>query len=132
MSDLFHFFADAIAVFHAGFVLFVVFGGLLALRWPRVIWVHIPSAAWGVAVEFAGSVCPLTPLENLLRQRAGLAVYHGDFIGRYVFSALYPARLTEGMQFLLGSVALAVNVFVYWRVITWAAVLRSKARVHRR
>jgi hypothetical protein len=47
--------ADAtVVVLHLGFVLFVIFGGLLVARWPRVSWVHLPSAGWGAWVEFAG------------------------------------------------------------------------------
>jgi Protein of Unknown function (DUF2784) len=107
---------DATVVVHAGFVVFVVLGGLLALRWRRIVWLHLPAAAWGIAVEFAGWICPLTPLENALRERAGIAPYHGDFIEQHVVPLLYPDRLTRGTQFLLGSLALAINAFVYWRI----------------
>lgn len=99
-------------------MLFVVLGGLLVLRWPRIAWLHIPAAAWGIAVEFAGWICPLTPLENVLRERAGTEAYQGDFIERYVMPVLYPARLTHGTQILLGSIALAVNAFMYSRLLS--------------
>lgn len=115
---VFRLLADAIIVVHLGFVLFVVLGGLLVLRWPRLAWLHIPSAVWGIAIEFAGWICPLTPIENVLRERAGMAAYQGDFIERYVLPLLYPGRLTRGTQVLLGVVALTVNAFVYWRVAT--------------
>lgn len=115
-------FADIVIAVHVGFVLFVVLGGLLVLRWPRIAWLHIPAAGWGVAVEFADWICPLTPIENRLRERAGLAAYRGDFIEQYVLPLLYPARLTRGTQLLLGAVALAINVVVYLRV---AAVRRD-------
>jgi hypothetical protein len=108
--------ADATVVVHVGFVLFVVLGGLLALRWPRIVWLHIPSAAWGIAIEFADWVCPLTPIENALRERAGMAAYQGDFIERYVLPLLYPGRLTRGTQLLLGGLAVVVNVLIYWRL----------------
>jgi uncharacterized protein DUF2784 len=113
---MFRVLADAIVVIHLGFVLFVVLGGLLVLRWPRAAWLHIPSAAWGITVEFAGWICPLTPIENVLRERAGSTAYQGDFIERYVLPLLYPVRLTRGTQWLLAGIALAVNVFVYWRL----------------
>ena len=108
--------ADAIVLVHVGFVLFVVLGGLLVLRWPRIAWLHVPSAAWGIAVEFAGWICPLTPIENVVRERAGMHTYQGDFIERYVFPLLYPGELTRGTQLLLGGIALAVNALVYWRL----------------
>ena len=106
--------ADVIVVLHVGFVVFVMLGGLLALRWRRMMWLHAPATIWGVTIEFTGWVCPLTPLENLLRERAGEAMYRGDFIEHYIVPMLYPARLTHGTQILLGSLALAVNIIVYW------------------
>ena len=112
--ELFRLLADTIVVVHLGFVLFVVFGGLLVVRWPRMAWLHIPSAAWGIAVECADWICPLTPIENVLRERAGLAAYQGDFVEQYVLPLLYPGQLTRGTQLLLGGFALAVNALVYW------------------
>ena len=109
--------ADVIVLIHALFVVFVVLGGLLALRWPKVLWVHAPAAVWGVVVEYAGFICPLTPLEIALRQRAGEAGYQGGFVEHYVEGLLYPAGLTRGVQIALGTFALAVNVIVYWRVL---------------
>jgi hypothetical protein len=115
-ASLFRLLADAIVVVHLAFVLFVVLGGLLVLQWPRMAWLHIPSAAWGIAVELAGWTCPLTPIENLLRERAGAAAYQGDFIEQHVLPLLYPARLNRGMQLFLGGVVLAMNAFVYSRL----------------
>ena len=105
--------ADAVLVVHGTFVLFVVLGGLLVLRWQHAAWVHIPCALWGAWVEFAGWICPLTPLEVDLRMRAGEAGYTGGFIERYVTSAIYPQGLTREIQIGLGAVVIAVNVAVY-------------------
>lgn len=112
--------ADAVLVLHVAFVVFVALGGLLALRWPRVAWVHIPCALWGVAIEFGGWICPLTPLENRLRSLAGESTYHGDFIARYLMPVLYPEGLTRDAQMVLGTAALAVNVAIY--VAVWRRV----------
>jgi uncharacterized protein DUF2784 len=96
---------------------FVVLGALLALRWPWILWVHAPNAVWGVLIEYAGWVCPLTPLENHLRARAGEAGYSGDFIEHYILRALYPHGLTPSVRFALGTFALLVNVAVYTIVL---------------
>jgi Protein of Unknown function (DUF2784) len=112
--------ANIVVVIHVAFVVFVLLGGLLVLRWPRLAWLHVPAAVWGILIEYANWICPLTPLENYLRERAGLASYTGDFIDNYVLPLLYPARLTRSVQLLLGTVALAVNGIVYWRVIVRA------------
>src|SRR4026207_1701633 len=82
--------ADAVLIVHLAFIAFVVLGGLLVLRWPRVAWVHPPPAAWGAWIEFSGRICPLTPLEVGLRARGGAAAYSGGFLGHYITGALYP------------------------------------------
>ena len=116
LPTLFRAAADLVVVLHAAFVVFVVLGGLLVLRWPRVAWVHVPAAAWGALIEFAGWICPLTPLENYFRERAALSTYQGEFVERYVLPLLYPVHLTRAIQIWLGATAIVINVFIYWRV----------------
>jgi hypothetical protein len=105
--------ANLAVLVHAAFVVFVVAGGLLVWRVPRVAWVHLPAVAWGVMIEWSGGVCPLTPLELWLRDRAGQAVYRSDFIEHYVTPVLYPDGLTRELQIGLGVAALLLNVVVY-------------------
>jgi hypothetical protein len=105
--------ADAIVALHFAFVLFVVLGASLVLRWPRVAWFHVPAVIWGALVEFTGWICPLTPLENRLRRRAGETGYQGDFIAHYVLPMLYPNGLTRQDQLVLGGAALAINIAIY-------------------
>jgi hypothetical protein len=108
----------ALVVFaHLAFVVFATLGGVLALRWPRVTWVHLPAAAWAAYVEFSGDVCPLTPLENALRRRAGLEDYSGDFVANYIFPVLYPAGLTREAQLVIGAGVVAINVVAYGFVL---------------
>jgi hypothetical protein len=109
--------ADLVVGVHAAFVIYVVLGGLLVVRWPRLVWVHVPAAVWGVLIEFAGWICPLTPLENSLRERSGLSTYQGDFVEHYVLPLLYPAHLTRALQIWLGTAALIINILLYWHVI---------------
>ena len=105
--------ADAVLVLHLGFVLFVALGGLLALRWTRIAWIHIPAALWGAAIEFGGWICPLTPIENALRARAGESPYTGDFVARYLLPVIYPEGLTRDGQIVLGASVLLVNAAIY-------------------
>ena len=105
--------ADLVLVVHLAFVLFVVLGGLLVLRWPRVAWLHVPAAIWGVLIEYTGWICPLTPLENSFRARGGEAGYSGGFIEHYVIPALYPAGLARPTQAVLGTLVLVVNLVAY-------------------
>jgi hypothetical protein len=94
-------------------VLFVLLGGLLVLRWPRLMALHLAAVFWGVMIEFFGFVCPLTPLEVTLRQLGGESGYEGDFIAHYITAALYPSGLTREMQIWLGFAALVPNVLIY-------------------
>lgn len=109
--------ADLVLVVHLAFVFFVVLGGLLVLRWPWVAFLHIPAAIWGIMIEYSGWICPLTPLENSLRQSGGQAGYSGGFIQHYIQPVLYPAGLTRGTQIALGTLALVVNLSAYALVI---------------
>jgi hypothetical protein len=109
--------ADAVVALHFAFVAFVVAGGLLVIRWPRLAWVHVPAAVWGAVIEFAGWICPLTPLENHFRRLAGHAGYEGGFVDRYVVAALYPQGLTRSHQIALGVLVLVVNAIAYTVVV---------------
>jgi len=108
--------ADLLLVLHGAFVLFVLAGGLLVARWPRLAWVHLPAALWGAMIEFVGFTCPLTPLEQVWRRAAGGGGYEGGFLEHYITAALYPSGLTRPIQLGLGVLVLAVNAWVYWRV----------------
>jgi len=105
--------ADAVVAFHGLFIVFVIFGGFLAWRWRFVAVVHIPCALWGMLIEYRGWICPLTPLENSLRMRAGQAGYGGGFIEHYLVPAMYPSGLTPRVQAALGTAVLVINVFAY-------------------
>ena len=110
--------ADFVLVVHAAFVVFVMLGGVAVLRWPRLAWVHLPVVIWGAGIEFAGGICPLTPLENHWRRLAGEQGYTGGFVEQYVLAALYPEGLTRGIQLALGLLVIAVNAVIYFRVWT--------------
>jgi Protein of Unknown function (DUF2784) len=106
--------ADAVVVVHLLFIGFVVFGSLLTWRWPNVASVHVPVAVYGALVEFIGFTCPLTPLENYLRHRAGETGYRRGFIEHYLVRVIYPPGLTRTMQAGLGVLVLLIMVGGYW------------------
>lgn len=115
--------ADLVLVLHLAFLVFVAAGGLLVRRWPGLAWVHVPAVLWGAIVELAGWVCPLTPLENALRARAGTGTSHTDFVARYLLPIVYPEGLSRPAQVMLGVLVLVVNGGVYaW---TWHGPRKS-------
>ena len=120
--------AALVVVVHLAFVIFATMGGVLAIRWPRIAWAHVPCAAWAAFVEFSGRICPLTPLENMLRRRAGLDYYSGDFVANYIFPVLYPEGLTRDAQNTIGAFVVVMNVIAY----AWVLRRRSHARRSRR
>ena len=121
--------ADAVALFHLAFVLFVAFGGLLVWCRPRLVWLHLPAVGWGAWIEFSGWTCPLTPLENLLRRAVGEAGYAGGFVDHYLWPLLYPAGLTREGQWMLGAGVLVFNIGVYG--VLWVRRMRRMRRIRR-
>ncbi|HGY9627277.1 DUF2784 domain-containing protein [Pseudomonas juntendi] len=111
--------ADALVLLHLAFILLVLFGGLLTLKWRPALFIHLPAMAWGLAVECLHLGCPLTVWENRLRAAAGQAGYPGGFIEHYIWPLIYPAGLTPQIQLLLGMFVLLLNLAVYgyvaWR-----------------
>jgi hypothetical protein len=118
--------ANLVLIVHLAFVVFVLCGGLLVLRWRWIAWLHLPAAAWGAVVEFSGWICPLTPLENWLRAQGGEATYRSDFIAQYLLPVLYPGDLTRDLQLLLGTVVVVLNTAVYWWL--WKMQARGTSR----
>jgi hypothetical protein len=115
--------ADGLVLFHFCFVLFAVLGVLLVLRWRKLIWLHLPCAAWAIYVEFSGRICPLTAYENSLRAMANEAGYKGGFVEHYILPVLYPMGLTPAVQVWLGVIVLGLNLLGYGYLI-WRWRLR--------
>jgi len=108
--------ADLVLIAHLLFIVFVIFGGLIVLKWHRTMWLHIPCAIWGVLIEFFGWICPLTYLENYFRRAGNASSYEGGFIQHYLMPIIYPQGLTTGIQILLGVIVVAINLVIYYYV----------------
>ncbi len=110
--------ADFVLVVHFVFIIFVVAGGFLSLRWRWAPLLHLPAVVWGVFVELSGGACPLTPLENALRRAAGVSEYAGGFLEQYLVPIIYPSNLSHSLQVVLAALAVLVNVLVY-AFVSW-------------
>tara|TARA_B100000029_G_scaffold31119_1_gene29727 strand:+ start:180 stop:542 length:363 start_codon:yes stop_codon:yes gene_type:complete len=104
---------DLVVIIHALFIIFVLFGGLIVLKWRQVMWIHIPCALWGAAIEFFGWVCPLTHLEIYLREIGNANSYDDSFIQHYLLPVIYPSGLTPTIQWLLGIIVILTNLIIY-------------------
>ncbi len=118
--------ADLVLAVHLGFIVFVILGGLLLLRFPKTMYLHIPAAVWGAFVEISGRICPLTTWENDLRQSAGESGYAESFVEHYLVPIIYPAGLTRDVQLTLAGIVVFANLVIYgWLLYRWN---RSRAR----
>ena len=113
---LYRILADAVVLVHLGFILFVAAGALLAWRWPRLAWVHLPALAWGIGTVTVGFPCPLTGLEKSLRRRAGAEGYDGGFVDRYIEDVVYPDEYTALLRALVVVLVVAGYVGLHHRM----------------
>jgi hypothetical protein len=111
--------ADLVMIAHFAFIVFVVIGPLLAWRLRRLglLWVQLPAAVYALAIVTVGFTCPLTPLENDLRARAGQAGHTGGFVDRYIEGVIYPGSFTRIAQALAAAVMLVgyAGCLAVWR-----------------
>ena len=109
--------ADLVLIAHFAFILFAIFGGLLVLYRFKVIWLHVPALLWGASIVGLGGICPLTPLENTLRNMAGQQAYSGSFLEHYLLLLIYPPGLTREVQILLAVALIVLNILIYAAVV---------------
>ncbi|KHT62516.1 hypothetical protein RJ45_17010 [Photobacterium gaetbulicola] len=105
--------ADLVVILHLLFIIFALFGGLLVLWRGYMLLVHVPAALWVAVISFKGWICPLTPLENQLRQAAGSEGYPGGFVEYYLIPVIYPVGLRFDVQVFLGITAMGINIVIY-------------------
>ena len=109
--------ATVVLVVHFGYLVYLVLGGLLAVRWPKAFWPHLAAALWGAAIAVFSLHCPLTYAEDWARRRAGEQGLTRGFIDQYIEGVLYPARYTRVLQ-ALAAVVVAGSwawAFARWR-----------------
>ena len=117
--------ADLLVLIHFAFILFVMFGGFLVMKWRKLICLHLPAVVWGILIEFFGWFCPLTTWENQLRRHNG-GEYSTGFIEHYIIPLIYPVGLTRDIQIVLGTALILLNLFIYtWCFKKWASQSRK-------
>ena len=115
--SIFEIFAVLALLLHLSFILFVIFGAILILKFKKIIYVHVPAVAWGAYIELSHSICPLTHLENYFLKKAGKEQYSVDFIENYIFKIIYPPALNYEIQTYLGIILIFVNLVIYYYIV---------------
>lgn len=123
--------ADGVVLFHFAFVGFVLLGGLIVLRWRRTMWLHLPAVAWGIFIQLSYRRCPLTPLENRLRERGAGDAYAGGFVDHYIMPVLYPDGLTRDLKVAIALLIIVLNAacygFILYRKLRRGGTARAPA-----
>src|SRR5208337_2251203 len=118
-SNLYSALATSVLFLHALFILWVVFGALLARSRPILRWLHIGSLVWGILTELLPRPCPLTLLENWLEGKAGTEPYQDGFLLHYMDKLVYP-DISATVLTIAGVLICALNLAFYARQM-WIA-----------
>lgn len=104
---------ELVVLIHFGFIVWVVSGGFLVIKWRWLAMVHLPALIWAVLLEWYGWLCPLTPLEQQLRAERGMSVYDTGFIENYIIPVIYPEALTREIQMAMAAGLVLINLIAY-------------------
>jgi len=107
--------ATLVLLLHVFFIVWVVFGALVARSRPILAVLHIASLIWGVVTELFVP-CPLTLLENWLEQRAGIEPYQGSFLLHYLDKLVYP-DLPASLLTAAAVIVCVLNLAFYARLV---------------
>jgi len=112
-------------VAHFLFLVFLVIGGFLAWRWPRIWFAHLAVVCWGLVIVAFPVACPLTHLENLFRDKAGESGLNpGGFIDEYITGVVYP-----GDQVILVRWIVVAIVAISWAGVLWRLMRRRRRAI---
>lgn len=112
---------NSVILLHFAFIVFVVLGALLVMKWRWLLLPHMTAVGWGIYIEVSHGICPLTHYEMYFRQQANIAGYPGGFIEHYLYPIIYPAGLTADIQITLAIAVVLINLLLYsgliWRYL---------------
>ena len=113
--------ADLVMIIHFLFIAYMVFGGLMVFRWPRLAYIHIPAFIYGGMIGVFGWICLLTYVENDLRHMAGGAGRGLGFVELFIMPLIYPELLfpdgfPENGFLWLSLVLVGFNLVIYGTV----------------
>jgi hypothetical protein len=107
--------ADSVVVVHFFYILFLILGPVLSLRWPRLRRIHLAAIGLAVLIQGFAFLCPLTALEIWLRGGWAKRTAEPSFIGRYIEPVVYPGlsqATVTALTFLLAAVTVLLYLWV--------------------
>jgi len=130
--SLYRLLADLVVFAHALYVGFVIVallaifaGVVLHWGWVRNFWfrtIHFLMIATVVMEALFGIVCPLTTVEDDLREKAGETVEEGTFLGRFAHDVLFydaPEWVFTACYCIFGAIVLATLILAPPRRPAW-------------
>lgn len=103
-------------VVHYLFFAYVVFGGFLSLRWPRVFWPHLFVAAYALGIVTIGWPCFLTDIENRSREATGREVMENGFIDHHLTGVIYPEDHLMTSRFVIAGIVALSYAALAWKL----------------
>jgi hypothetical protein len=109
--------ARLVAGIHIAYVVFVVFGGLLVLIWPSLLWVHLAAVVWAFLTMVFDLGCPLTPWEKNAWIRGGRVPYEEGFLQHHILRTTFSPGHERRNHVYAGVFVVALNFLVYYFVL---------------
>ena len=104
---------DAVILLHFLWILFILFGLLIGIKYGRLIWVHLGGLIFTLILNIGGWFCPLTYLENYLYSLYNPRLtYPGSFIGQSLQKLIY-LDVDEAYLRIAAVIWVAVNMGGY-------------------
>jgi len=104
---------DAVILLHFLWILFILFGLLIGIKYGRLIWVHLGGLVFTLILNIGGWFCPLTYLENYLYSLYNPRLtYPGSFIGQSLQKLIY-LDVDEAYLRIAAVIWVAVNMGGY-------------------
>ena len=114
--------AELVVLAHFSYLAVMILGAHASRRWPGLLPWHLGAVGWAIGAVTIRYDCPLTALEQQLRERAGHGVYYGSFLRHYIRGVLFPEWMTPFV------VAVIVGLVVTgWLRLAFAASRRTPA-----
>jgi Protein of Unknown function (DUF2784) len=107
-------FSTVVLVVHLTWILWVIFGWVVARYRSVLRWLHFGSLIYGIFIEIAPWPCPLTLLEQWLESKGGMTSYREPFLVHYLDAIVYP-NVPEAVLITAAVLVCGFNLYLHVR-----------------